>query len=293
MRMSRIKMLAATLAIVATIPQRVDAQVASTRAANEAPAPIVIPMELVANRPVVRLTVNGQGPFAFFVGPEQRQTVISPELAAALKLKPPSAEASELTVDFGFGADQTVKVPIAIEDLARMSYELAPPMRPEGVISLTAWKGQLVTIDYPRWRVSLEPGSLPAANGKDVFALNPSGELHLPLMVGDPIDCHVDPLFPGGLVLSAASLEPRQLTGEPRTAGTVISREGSLRVREARLAGDVMLGPFVLKAPIVLLAANLNTATIGTAWLSRLTVTYDIAAGRVRIERGRTATTHN
>ena len=79
-------------------------------------------------------------------------------------------------------------------------------MRPRGVLSLTAFGDQLVTLDYPRWKFSIEPGALEEPNGKNVFQLTNGLELRLPLAINDQtIDCVVDPLFPSDLIVPAAT----------------------------------------------------------------------------------------
>ena len=248
--------------------------------------PIGIPLELLANRPIVRFTVNGQGPFAFLVAPSEPRSLIDPELAETLKLRQPkSGPAPDLTVEFGFGVNKTLKVPIAVQDITRLTADFGREMRPRGVISLSAWKDHIVTVDYLQWRVSIEPGTLPEPNQKDVFALSPSGELTLPLTIAEhTLQCHVDPLFPGALVLPMSVLVPQQIDGSSRAGGSFKTSEGMVRVQEARLATNVMLGPFELKAPLVLLADRGQAATVGTPWLGRFAVTYDVTNARVRLK---------
>ena len=248
--------------------------------------PIGIPLELLANRPIVRFTVNGQGPFAFLVAPSEPRSLIDPELAETLKLRQPkSGPVPDLTVEFGFGVNKTLKVPIAVQDITRLTADFGREMRPRGVISLSAWKDHIVTVDYLQWRVSIEPGTLPEPNQKDVFALSPSGELTLPLTIAEhTLQCHVDPLFPGALVLPMSVLVPQQIDGSFRAGGSFKTSEGMVRVQEARLATNVMLGPFELKAPLVLLADRGQAATVGTPWLGRFAVTYDVTNARVRLK---------
>ena len=248
--------------------------------------PIGIPLELLANRPIVRFTVNGQGPFAFLVAPSEPRSLIDPELAETLKLRQPkSGPAPDLTVELGFGVNKTLKVPIAVQDITRLTADFGREMRPRGVISLSAWKDHIVTVDYLQWRVSIEPGTLPEPNQKDVFALSPSGELTLPLTIAEhTLQCHVDPLFPGALVLPMSVLVPQQIDGSSRAGGSFKTSEGMVRVQEARLATNVMLGPFELKAPLVLLADRGQAATVGTPWLGRFAVTYDVTNARVRLK---------
>ncbi len=286
----------ASAQVVSSAAAQDDTRTAATRNASVTPTPVVIPLELLANRPLVRVTVNGQGPFAFLIAPEDRQTRIAPELAEALKLR--SEKNVELTVELGWGGNepaipgvpqnsaQTVKVSVSIEDISGVTPEFTAAMRPRGIISLSAWNDHLVTLDYSKWRVSIEPGALPEPDSKDVFALDASGELHMVLSIGEhAIECHVDPLFPGNIVLPASSLTTLQLLGDPRDVGTFRTREGNFRVREGRLATDASVGPFTVKTPFVLLADRATTATVGTPWLSHYAVTYDLSRGRVRLEK--------
>ena len=248
--------------------------------------PVVVPFELMANRPLVRVTINGQGPFPILLGPEEQQSHIDPELAEALKLKLPEPGLPPLTVDVVFSPKYTAKLQMAIQPLTRVAPEFPPAMRPRGVISLSAWRDMLVTLDYSRWKISIEPGALPEADHKNVFDLNAAGELRLPLSLGgEAIECHVDPWFPGALLVPATLLGEGQLLGEPRDQGTLRTKEATLRVREGRLASEVVLGPFEVKTRLVLLSDTVGIATVGTPWLARYAVTYDLAHARVRLER--------
>lgn len=245
-----------------------------------------VPMELLANRPIVRFKVNGQGPFAFLLSPQEPQSQIDPELAETLKLKTPKAgDAAPLTVDLGYGmAGETLKLPIAIGDLSRVVSDFSPALRPRGVISLAHWKDHLVTLDYVMWRLTVEPGALPEANERDVFALGASGAITLPMAIaGHSMPCRVDPLFPSGLVLPLSSVEPPQMDGAPRDGGVVRTPDGLVRVQETRLATNVTVGPFELKTPMVLLAEQGDSAMVGTPWLGRFALTYDVSNARVRL----------
>ncbi len=95
------------------------------------------------------------------------------------------------------------------------------------------WKDQLVTVDYSQWKVMLEPGELPEPNGKDVFVLSPAGEFTLPLTIAEQsVECRVDPLFAGGLILPTAA--GRHAADGGRAQGCRNGQDESGRAARAR-----------------------------------------------------------
>ena len=82
-------------------------------------------------------------------------------------------------------------------DITKYVAEAGLASRSRGVLSLSAWKDQLVTITFPpRARVTIEPGTLPEPNGQDTFPLDPeTGELRVSVLVADQtVHCRVEPL---------------------------------------------------------------------------------------------------
>ena len=63
--------------------------------------PLVIPFEFLVNRPLVRATINGEGPFAFLLAADTEPSRLDPELAEALKLKAAEGETT-VTVELSF-----------------------------------------------------------------------------------------------------------------------------------------------------------------------------------------------
>lgn len=261
--------------------------------AQDATQPVMISMELLANRPIVRATINGQGPFPFLLGADESRTLVDPELAETLKLKPAKG-ATELVVELGFGPAHTFKTAMLVEDMTRVTSDFSRTTRPRGILSLALWKDQLVTVDYSQWKLILEPGALPEADGKEVFPLMPTGEFTLPLTIQDQVlDCRVDPMFAGGLILPSAMAVSLQMVGDPKDAGAVKTRDGVLRVVETRLAANATLGSVEVRSPIVFLSDRTEAPIAGTPWLGRFIVTYDLANARVRLLKPAvTATRH-
>jgi hypothetical protein len=263
-------------------------QIAPPSPSAQSVVPIVIPMELLASRPLIRAMVNGQGPFAFLVQPESATTQIDRKLAEALKLapQPDISGTPAFAVDFGFGSSTMRGVPVDITDMGRVVPEFGPAARPRGVISLSVWKDRLVTIDYPGWRVVVEQGALPEPNGRDIFLLSPSRELVVPLAIGQrSIACRVDPFFPRGLLLPASDAAQLPQASAPRDMGS-ISRNGQLvALSEASLTVDAVLGSFKFKSPQVLFARTGDGAILGSEWLRGFSITYDLTHSRARLER--------
>jgi hypothetical protein len=280
MRFPALPLLAATWIWLAS-PQLSAAQAAPVQ---DGVTQVLIPLELLANRPLVRAMVNGQGPVPFLIVPDARRTLIDPELGEALKIHRQGNAAPEASVELAF-PKHTIKTSATVEDISRYVAEFPAAVRPRGVLSLSAFGDQLVTLDYPRWKVSIEPGALEEPNGKNVFPLTDTLELRLPLVIADQsIDCVVDPLFPSDLYVPASAL----VGDAPRLArdiGVMRTPAGLRRVREVRLATTATLGPFQLKTPLLLVTDAADGARIGAPWLGRYEVTYDVAHERVRIGR--------
>jgi aspartyl protease len=289
-------------------PQPPTVSRARRLAEPEAAGPIVLPMELVAGRPVIRLMVNGKGPYAFLVSTGAQMTVIDEKLAAELALKPPSEKEKEkagekvnekdkerdkkvpamLELDLEAGTTKLAKVPVLATDITKYVAEAGLAGRSRGVLSLSAWKDQLVTISFPpRWKVTIEPGALPEANGQDIFPLDPeTGELRLTVMIADQsIPCRVEPLAPGGLVMPETFLKQMLLDGPPIELGTMAVAGQTLTVREARLAYSAVLAGFELSKPVVRFAGAGDSATAGSHSLTGLSITYDLKNNRARLVR--------
>ena len=234
-------------------------------------AVVTMPLEFFAGRAAIRVGLNGKGPFAFLLSPEARMTLIDRALAAELNIEPrkTAAGTNQIEVSLELGSTKLADVHAAVTDMARFVPEFGSETRPRGVISLSLWKNQLVTIDYAQWRVTVAPGALPNANGKDVFDLNPSGELILPMSIGDrSVFCKVDPLFSGGILLPAVYVKPLPLIGRALSVGAINTPHGVFQAQEAQLAGSVGLGGFELGSPVVRYAESLPMAIAGGQWLA-------------------------
>jgi hypothetical protein len=250
---------------------------------------VIIPMELRAGRPVIHVTLNGAGPFLFLVSPQAETTLIDKALAAKLGLKAASRETgSQIEVQLEIGSTKLAKVPVTPTDVAPLAPEFGPATRPIGVIPLFLWKDQLVTIDYSRWRVTIESGPLPETNGQDVFDLGSSRELMVPVSSGEhAVLCRVDPLFSGGMVVPESFVKQLAVTGRYLPIGPTNTPLGVLDVFEAEVAGTLKFGSFEFTKPVIRFASSLSTGIVGGQWLPGFSIAYDFDNGRARLQRTR------
>ena len=250
--------------------------------------PIEIAMELLFSRPVIRGTVNGQGPMAVLIDPQLKTSAIAPALADRLNFKQTrgASDAGRSFVELAFGLHKMPNVPVEIRDTTSFVPELSPASRPAVVLSLSTWQDQLVTIDYGRFQVRVESGALPEPNGRDIYALaHGSNELRVtPTIGGRAIDGKVDLLFPGTALLPESYVTELPLASKPTDAPPVRTREGAVKVREARLSESIALAGGNVDSAIVLFG-NVERATLGYGALAQVSVTYDLARGRARLNR--------
>jgi len=254
---------------------------ASAQATGQPEPATEIPLELLFSRPLVRATIDGDA-VALLLDPEAPTTRIAPEIAEQLKLGrddvPPA-------VTLGLGDTTAAAVPVEIRDPADLLPEVRARVPLAGVLSLSVWPDQLVTLDYRRWLVRIEPGALPEPDGRTVFALQPdSGELFMDVAVGDRvITCRVDPWFPGGLLLPSSYLTGLPILGNTSDPRRVATRGGLVSVREAQLSASVTVADVEHTLPLVLFGNVGDVGLVGYQWLSRLSVTYDTAHDRARL----------
>jgi hypothetical protein len=278
----------ASLLFVLSPLNRTDGLAALAPGQDKASPMLEVPLERLVNRPLVRITVNGKGPFPFLIDAEIPRTLIDRKFAESLKLKIPKNKETPLVLELGVGSSTIPMVPADVGDTAAIVPELGPAARPSGILTLDLWREQLVTINYRRWRMEIEPGAL-RPSGRDTFTLTPpSRQLFVPLSIGGrQLMCHVDPWFTGGLLMPSAYLTQLPLAGQPRDGGTVSTRAGELAVREVNLSADAVVGGFVFSNPLVQFGGTDQVATMGSRWLTDFLITYDPANTRIRLERQR------
>jgi len=252
-------------------------------------AGIQSPIELLTGRPIVRIMVNGQGPFAFLIDPLAPRALIDQTLVEALALKgqPGVAGRVEVQIDLGIGTGVFKGVVAQVANTGRLVAELGPAGQPRGVLNAALWKDQLLTVDFGRRRLRIEPGALPIPDERQTFALEASsGDILVPIRLsGLSLVCRIDPMGSHGLLLPAPYLEQVPIQGQARVVAAIHPRGGGVPGKEARLVNKVTIATFDFEQPIVEFGDIGDVAVLGSRWLGEFALTYDIANGRVRLKR--------
>ncbi len=170
------------------------------------------------------------------------------------------------------------KVRVTVRELDQVAGVLGRPI--DGILGYPAFRGVLLTFDYPAGELRAcagslapdEPGVLPAP-GKRPFVDATIGERNVNLLL--------DTGKSGALSLAEPSrfrwaTEPIELSATARINGMVVSRAG-------RLADDFTFGPLQLERPI---AANAHRSSLlGAEAMKDFVVTFDPKRGLVRFTR--------
>ena len=252
------------------------------------PEPVLqVPIELLAGRPIVRITINGQGPMAFLIDPLAPHIAIDQTLVESLALKtlPGPAGRGEVRIDLGIGSTTFPGVDAHISNTSRLVPELGPAGQPRGVLNASLWKRHLFTIDLGRRKLRIDEGALQFPNDKEVFALQPeSGEFVVPLRVGvQTLMCRIDPMGSYGLLLPASYLDQIPIQKPARVAPRIHLRDAVIPGKETRVMTTVAVAAFDIDQPVVEFGEIGDIALLGSRWLFNHALTYDFANGRVRL----------
>lgn len=257
---------------------------------------VSVPLHWARGTPVVDVKINGQGPFRFFLDTGAQGSVLGLDLANELKL--PVLGESQVRSPGGKGIpSKTVRLDRLEIGAAILSKATAQafdrsflsrgPESPRGVLSAKSFPGYLLTLYYPKERLLIRPGELPAPDGKTIFAYDPKLPLpELPVNVaGTEITLHMDSGAPSGITLPLELAEKLPLESRPVEVGRGRRVDQEVIILGAKLKGDVKVGRFVLHNPD-LRFQNIPGAkgNIGGEFLRKFAVTLDSRNSRIFLE---------
>jgi predicted aspartyl protease len=273
----------AAVALVGAL--QVAAPAAGTGNEGEAGA-IVLATVAGEERPTIDATVNGEGPFRFFVDTGAGGSVVSAELAARLALEvtgrqrifnPTSGGAQDVDlVNAGSVASGTM----TLEDVQFVAVDLPQLGDMDGVLSVRSLPPGLVSFDFPAGEIRIEQAVLSEADPEvlpfsSVPVMSVLGEVD-----GRPLTFHVDTGSPDGITLPGSLARELAFDGELVT----IRERGPLVVKSGRLRGTVRIGPITLDEPEVQVVDLFpDFGNIGSGFLRDRILTIDRDSRLLRI----------
>jgi hypothetical protein len=259
----------------------------------------VVPMESWGGRPVVRIRINGEGPYPFILDTGASGSLLLDSLARRLGLPvtrevdvmSPGSSAPLKTSVVTIGEIRLGAATLRGSAMAAMDLEgmLGGPGAPVGVLSAAGFPGHLVTLDYPGRLVRLRAGSLPPADGRSVFAYEALDGLPslptVPVRLGDvDVVAHLDTGAPFALLLPESYLDRVPLGGAAAEIESSATVDQTFRVLAGTLEGSLHLGDYRWESPVIHFG-GLPRANVGARILSEFEVTLDATNQRIRLTR--------
>jgi hypothetical protein len=157
----------------------------------------------------------------------------------------------------------------------------------ELVLARPIFRDVLLTIDYPRRKLSIEHGTLPEPNGRDVLPLRSDdhGHLLVPVKLAqEEAWLILDTGHTGqGLLLSRYRLIAMRWASTPVEGDEIRSFLGTTRSRIGRMNGDMTIGQYTISRPIVAIAYDDDREFLGADILRHFIVTIDQKNNRIRL----------
>jgi hypothetical protein len=256
--------------------------------------PAVLPARIVANFFLIEAPQVDGKTYRFMIDTGSSTTLVSPDLAAALRPKdkagPPrtveirSADGREVSLtavtlrQFSLGAAGFERVPALIYDFSDLSDHLG--MKIDGIIGFPLFREKLLTLDYPAARLGIAPNPLlappppnPGPRGSILTFDYEQATPLIPVQMGnESFFVLIDSGSTNGLNLNPAGLHPRFANG-PRPGKLVASLAGDRPQMVGRLAENVLVGTQTIADPVVDLTDQLSS--LGGELLRHYVLTFD------------------
>lgn len=268
------------------------------RKVNMASPVISAPLTFESTRPMVDVTIGDKGPFRFMLETGSDVVVISPQVAAAVRGSLTPVTADLMWEVNGQQISSTYilsRLNIGGAELEQLGV-LVLPMQPgeDGILGLAAYRDLLLGLDLANSTMTLQQGSLPDIDGKEILPLRPLGPLlAVEVVVGDNIvPFEIDTQADNNFFLATELASDRMFEGELIQIGTVITAGGQHRAPSmmGRLSGDLRLGKFVFQKPLIRVRPDPEdsippSGLLGASAMKHFVVTMDQKNMRIRFSR--------
>lgn len=253
--------------------------------------PVVLPLDRHAPRPMIKMKLNGKGPFEFVLDTGASVFLLNGDLAKELKL-PVVGEGTvgdptdPTAIDVDWVRIEKLEISgVTLSGVTANSWDRPIDMRAgrgRGVFGTALLEGLLLSFDYPASRLVIEEGALqPGGEGVVVpwKATEASPRPVLPITVaGKLFQAHIDTGSPASITLPAAAKDTLPFSRGPKVVGRGRMVNSTFDIWAGRLDGEAKLGSIVVENPDIELVSVLDStgyANLGTKFLRNYVVTLD------------------
>ena len=253
---------------------------------------ITVPIDTRDDRAILNVTINGAGPFGMLLDSSAQTVVIDKRVVRLAALTTVREIGASAWLPPGANSGDLVKVrSLSIGDAEFREFDVIAVVlgrlpgssrRIDGLLPLSFFSGQLLTIDYPGAQVVIERGELAPPDGKTVLATSGSNGRPIVELVlaGRKLNAAIDTRNQMACTFPP-DLKERVTYAYGQTAGK--NSIGPQKMVDPSLAGSLRIGehqvsyaPFELKA---------GPPSIGGMILRNFAVTFDQKNHRVRFSR--------
>lgn len=261
-----------------------------TRALDQA---VEFPFHLIGGHILVDgVRVNGRGPYRFLVDTgAQGAGRVSSSIAAELGLP----EVGRAGASDGSGGPPVELVIHGVTNL-----ELGPlrfanlemvgrptSARTEGVagvLGVDLFRGNLLTIDYGRGVLRVEPGALPEPDGASVL---PLAESPIPTVMaqlgGQALAARIDTGSPGFITVGQQTADQLRFTQPLAATAQVQTVSGTFQMSQGPIDGALEIGNLRVASPVVSVVPHFRGINLGSEFLRTYVTTLDLDHGRIRM----------
>jgi hypothetical protein len=261
---------------------------------------VVLPAQNLGDCLVVEAKWDRYGPYHFLIDTGSTITLVSPDLAkryAAKNASPLSNAPQKYVKGADGGTIQLATVTLRRIELGDARFESVPALvydcgplsaqlgvKIDGILGFPLFRETLLTLDYPRSRVLLNPASPPPLlPGVTIPFNNASKSPLIPIRLDETtFIALIDSGSDAPISLNPVGLKPVYAAGL-RPGPTVSTLSGDHTPQVGRLAGTLTIGGYPLQSPLVEETDELSS--IGGKVLKNFTVTFDQEQGQVTFYR--------
>ncbi len=255
--------------------------------APEEDGAVMVPLDLSSRLPLVKVVVDGLGPHWFVLDTSTPYIVLNNWFAedwlagrGVTKIDRPTNLMQLDKVQIG---GVTVPAQAArAADLSPLERSIGLPVA--GRLGMAVFQDHLVTIDYPNGWLVLSKGSLPVADGVEIF--DSAGILETKIAVridGHEVFARIDSANPHGLSIEKRFRE--RALNMMLYPGESVWRNGALQLGQVgRVPVDVFAGAYVFQRPYVVVVDG-GGVSFGHGILKNFVLQIDVPNSRVALRR--------